>query len=235
MSSSDIRVRLRAVLARKRVEEDLDDELAFHIEMQARKNVAEGISPPEANRLARIQFGVGDTAKEECRDARGVQMFDEFTRDIAYTFRNLRRDAGFTTLAILIAGLGIGASATVFSIVNTLLLRPLPFTEPDRLVWISNVPVNSVGEWAFQVDHVLDLRNQSRSFSDLEGYFDFSKPGDSKLAGESQPVSLTGIQISCGLFPLLGVKPVVGNQFTPEQCKWNARLPKDSGDDNEAH
>ena len=107
MSSSDIRVRLRAVLARKRVEEDLNDELAFHLEMQARKNAAEGMCPPEANRLARIQFGVGDTAKEECRDARGVQMFDEFTHDVAYTFRNLRRDAGFTTLAILIEIAGI--------------------------------------------------------------------------------------------------------------------------------
>src|SRR5580693_4361259 len=144
MSSSDIRVRLRAVLARRRVEEDLNDELLFHIEMQARKNAAEGMSPLEANRLARIQFGVGDTAKEECRDARGVQMFDEFVRNIAYTFRNLRRDAGFTTLAILIAGLGIGASATVFSIVNTLLVRPLPFTEPNRLVWIGNVAPDRV-------------------------------------------------------------------------------------------
>ncbi len=221
MSSSDIRVRLRAMLARKRVEEDLDDELAFHIEMQAQKNVAEGMNPPEAIRLARIQFGVGDAAKEECRDARGVQMFDELVRNIAYTFRNLRRDAGFTTLAILIAGLGIGACATVFSIVNTLLLRPLPFTEPNRLVWISNVAVNSVGEWTLQVDHVLDLRSQTRSFSDLEGYYGFSKPGDSKLTGEGEPVSLTGIQVSCGLFSLLGVKPIVGNQFTPEECKWN--------------
>ena len=220
MSSSNIRVRLRALLARRRVEADLNDELAFHVEMQARKNAAEGMSPPEANRLARIQFGVGDTAKEECRDARGVQMFDEIVRNIAYTFRNLRRDAGFTTLAILIAGLGIGASATVFSIVNTLLLRPLPFTEPDRLVWIGGGG-GGVAEYTLQVGHVLDLRSQTRSFSDLEGYFGFSKPGDSKLTGEGQPVSLTGIAVSCGFFPLLGAKPVVGNQFTTEECKWN--------------
>jgi predicted permease len=221
MNSSDIRVRLRAVLVRKRVEEDLNEELAFHIEMQARKNAAEGMCPPEANRLARIQFGVGDTAKEECRDARGVQMYDELVRNIMYTFRNLRRDAGFTTLAILIAGLGIGASATVFSIVNTLLLRSLPFTEPDRLVWIGNGSDDGVAEWTLQVDHVLDLRRQTRSFSDLQGYFGFSQPGDSKLSGDGQPVSLTGVQVSCGLLPLLGVKPVVGNQFTTEQCKWN--------------
>jgi predicted permease len=221
MSSSDIRVRLRALLARKRVEQDLNDELAFHIEMQVRKNAGEGVSPAEAIRRARIQFGVGDNAKEECRDARGVQMYYEFTRDIAYTFRNLRRDAGFTTLAILIAGLGIGASATVFSIVNTLLLRPLPFTEPNRLVWIGNGSDNGIAEWTLQVNHVLDLRNQNRSFSDLQGYYGFSQPGDIKLTGEGQPVSLTGMQVSCGFFSMLGVKPVVGNQFTAEQCKWN--------------
>ena len=221
MSSSDIRVRLRAVLARKRVEEDLSDELAFHVEMQARKNAAEGLSPTEAIRLARIQFGVGDAAKEECRDARGVQMFDELVRNIMYTFRNLRRDAGFTTLAILIAGLGIGASATVFSIVNTLLLRPLPFTQADRLVWLGNLSPDGVTEWSFQADHVLDLRNQTRSFSDLQGYFDFSKPGDTEITEDGPPVSLSGLQVSCGFFPLLDIKPVVGRQFSTEECKWH--------------
>ena len=91
---------------------------------------------------------------EESRGVWVVRWLSDLAQDLRYSFRGMRRDAGFTAFAILIAGLGIGASSTVFSVVNALLLRPLPFRDPGRLVWISNV------EWSTQVDHFLDLREQ---------------------------------------------------------------------------
>ena len=96
---------------------------------------------------------------------------DSLVRDLRYTFRSLRRNAGFATFAILIAGLGIGASSTVFSVVNTLLLRPLPFEDPGRLVWIANRDTSGLSGQTTQVGHMLDLRERTQSLSALAGYF----------------------------------------------------------------
>src|SRR5580698_801873 len=100
-------------------------------------------------------------------DARGLSAFDGALQDLRYTFRTLRRNPGFAAFAILIVGLGIGASATVFSVVDALLLRPLPFREPERLVWISNHDTGGLSGATTQVDYLLDLRNHSQSYSDV--------------------------------------------------------------------
>src|SRR3954470_14534154 len=109
--------------------------------------------------------------------------FDDLRQDLRYTARTLRRDAGFTTFAILIAGLGIGASATVFSVVHTLLLRPLPFPEPHHLVWIANRDVTGLSGQTTQVGHMLDLRQRTTSLSAIGGYFAFYGVGDNLLSG----------------------------------------------------
>src|SRR5579872_4367989 len=114
-------------------------------------------------------------------------MFDTILQDLRYTLRTLRRDAAFTTFAILIVGLGIGASATVFSVVNTLLIRPLPFRDPGRLVWIANGNTSGLSGQTTQVGHLLDLREQNQSFTDLAAYFAFYGVGDSKLTGLGEP------------------------------------------------
>src|SRR3954454_18368228 len=106
-------------------------------------------------------------------ESRRTPLWDTIRQDLRYTFRTLRRDSGFTTFAILIVGLGIGASATVFSVVDTLLLRPLPFREPERLVWIANHDTSGLSGQTTQVGHLLDLREQNKSFADLAGYFAF--------------------------------------------------------------
>src|ERR1043165_6997709 len=95
---------------------------------------------------------------------------DSTLQDLRYTFRTLRRDAGFTTFAVLIVGLGIGASATVFSLVNGVLLRPMPFRDPARLIWISNIADDGISEWRGQVGHFLDIGTRSRSLDGLAGY-----------------------------------------------------------------
>ncbi|HEX3748781.1 MAG TPA: ABC transporter permease [Bryobacteraceae bacterium] len=145
---------------------------------------------------------------------------DGFWKDLRYSFRSLRRDAGFATFAILIVGLGIGASSTLFSVVNALLLRPLPFHDPQRLVWITNFDVAGLSGQTTQVDYLIDLREQSHSYSDLAGYFAFYGVGDNVLGGET-PERVSSVPVSCNFFPVLGLAPELGRQFTADECKWN--------------
>ena len=153
---------------------------------------------------------------------RHLPALDSLLQDLRYTFRTLGRDAGFTTFAILIVGLGIGASSTVFSIVNALLLRPLPFRDPSRLVWIANHDeTGGLSGQTTQVGHFLDLRAQNQSFSDVAAYFAFYGVGDNKLTGQGEPERLSGVPVSQNFFPLLGVQPQLGRLFTAEECKWN--------------
>ena len=156
------------------------------------------------------------------QSTRHLPLFDNLLQDLRYTFRTLGRDAGFTTFAILIVGLGIGASSTVFSIVNALLLRPLPFRDPGRLVWIANHDeTGGLSGQTTQVGHFLDLRAQNQSFSDIAAYFAFYGVGDNKLTGQGEPERLSGVPVSQNFFPLLGVKPQLGRLFTAAECKWN--------------
>ena len=142
-------------------------------------------------------------------------------QDLSYTLRTLRRDAGFAIFAILIAGLGIGASATVFSVVNTLLLRPLPFDDPDQLVWITNRDVPGLSGQTTQVGYLLDLRERTKTMSAVAGYFAFYGAGDNLLSGRGEPERLSGVPVSDNFFNVLGVTPALGRTFTAEECAWN--------------
>jgi predicted permease len=148
------------------------------------------------------------------------RWFDSIGKDLRYAFRSLRRDAGFATFAILIVGLGIGASSTLFSVVNALLLRPLPFHDPQRLVWITNHDVAGLSGQTTQVMHLVDLREQNHSFADMAGYFAFYGVGDKVLSGQ-MPERLSSVPVSCNFFPMLGLEPVLGRQFTADECKWH--------------
>ncbi|HYL77402.1 MAG TPA: ABC transporter permease [Bryobacteraceae bacterium] len=151
----------------------------------------------------------------------GSGSLDNLFQDLRYTFRTLRRDAGFTTFAILIVGFGIGASSTVFSVANAVLIRPLPFHQPDRLVWIANHDTSGLSGQTTQVGHFLDLRERNQSFSDMAAYFAFYGVGDNKLTGQGEPERLSGVPVSQNFFSLLGVQPQLGRLFTAEECKWH--------------
>jgi predicted permease len=150
-------------------------------------------------------------------------LLENLSRDLRHTFRILRRDAGFTAFAILIIGLGIGASSTVFSVVNTLLLRPLPFRDPARLVWITNRDVAGMSGQTTQVDHMLDLGKYNRSFEAVTGYFAFYGVGDNVLGDSARPERLSGVPVAGNFFEVLGIQPQIGRLFTPEECTWAGR------------
>ncbi len=153
----------------------------------------------------------------------GTPFLENFGRDVRYAVRTLLRDAGFAAFAILIVGLGVGASCTVFSVVNTLLLRPLPFRDPGRLVWIANHQdeTKDMSGKTSQTDYLLDMRARNQSYEDLAAYYAFYGLGDAKLIGDGQPERLTSVPVTQNFFPLLGVEPQIGRQFSAEECKQN--------------
>ena len=147
-------------------------------------------------------------------------VFPNLLQDLRYTARTLRRDAGFAAFAILIAGLGIGASVIVFSVVNTLLLRPLPFARPSELVWIANRDTSGLSGQTTQVGHMLDLRERSQTLSAIAGYFAFYGVGDNLLSGRGEPERLSGVPVSENFFDVLGVKPMLGRGFNAQETAW---------------
>ena len=149
-----------------------------------------------------------------------MPRFDSLLQDLRYTFRTLRRDAGFTALAIVIVGAGIAASSTVFSLLNAVLLRPLPFRDPASLAWVPNGGNSGLSGQTIQVGHFVDLRQQNHSFADLAAYFAFYGVGDNKLVGQGEAERLSGVPVTENFFQLLGVQPELGRLFTPEECKW---------------
>src|SRR5271170_1320492 len=153
----------------------------------------------------------------------GTPFFENFRRDVLYAMRTLWRDKGFAAFAILIVGLGVGASCTIFSVVNTLLIRPLPFRDPGKLVWMANHrdDTNDMSGKTVQVNYLLEYREKNQSFEDMAAYFAFYGLGDAKLIGDGQPERLTSVPVTQNFFPLLGVEPQIGRQFSAEECKQN--------------
>jgi predicted permease len=195
--------------------------MEFHIESMAEELVARGMFEQEARAAAHRKFGNMAQKSEEARSTWIACWMSDLAQDLRYSFRGMRRDAGFTAFTILIAGLGIGASSTVFSVVDALLLRPLPFRDPGRLVWITNGD-----DWtSTQTEHYSDLRELNRSFSDLAGWSGYFRPGDKELTGIGEPERLTSVPVTGNFFALLGVQPAIGRSFTTEECQGRYSAP----------
>ncbi|MGA2251835.1 ADOP family duplicated permease [Terracidiphilus sp.] len=208
---------------------DVRDELDFHIESKIADLIADGMSPEAARHEAYRQFGrvqeieeigvhMGDKME---RKKHLVDYWNDLGQDIRYTLRTLRRDAGFTTVAVLILALAIGANIAVFSVVNTLLLRPLPFPNAHQLVWIAPPPTKCGQSCAtYSSDGYEEFRDMSRSYQDITGYFAFSGPDNLSLKiGQSDPIPATGIDVITNFFQVLGVQPQMGRLFTPADSR----------------
>lgn len=155
------------------------------------------------------------------KNTRGSALFlDPMLRDLRYAARSLRRDLGATVFSIAIAGLGIGASTTVFGLCQALLLRPLPFREPERLVWIANGTAENLSAQTVQVSNLLTLVEQNHSFEGVAGFNAFYGPGDIQLGGSSNPERITGVPVTQSFFPLLGVSAVYGRFFDDAESRF---------------
>ena len=221
ISIRDYLARIVSFFRKRKLDKDFDSELSTHLEMSIEDNLRRGMSEEEARRRALISLGGMDAARELHRESRGLPTLETILQDIRYSVRTLRRDAGLATFAILIIGLGVGASSTVFSVVNALLLRPLPFEDPERLTWIANGGVEGLSGATVQVRYLQDLRLQNQSFTDVAAYYAFYNTGDNKLIGSGEPERLTGVPVTENFFQLLGVKPQLGRLFSAEECRWN--------------
>jgi predicted permease len=199
---------------------DLERELEADLELEEEEQRETGLSAEEARYAARRAFGNTTLIREQTRAAWSWVWIESLLRDLGYGFRGMRRNLGSTIFAILIVGLGIGGASTVFSVVNALLLRPLPFPDPAQLVFISN------GEnYSTQAEQYSDLRDQNQSFSDLAGWSAFYRAGDKELTGNGEPERLTSVPVTQNLFSLLGVEPALGRSFTREECQGKYSAP----------
>ncbi len=200
--------RLRALLRRKQLERELDDELQHHLEREAEQHVARGLSLDEARAAALKSFGGVTQAKEACRDARGVRVFEELWHDLRYGVRMLRKQPGFTAIAVITLALGIGANTAIFTVVNAVLLKALPFPDSDRLVVI-NEGTQAQPELAVAYPDYLDWRAQQTVFEDLAA----SLVTGGVLTGGGEPERVFGRRASASFFTTLGVAPHVGRVF----------------------
>ncbi len=217
----ELAARLASFFRKHARDEDFNQEMAAHLEFDVQENLRRGMPLDEARRHALIEIGGVSQARELHREGRGLPLLDTVIQDLQYAGRTLRRDAGLTVFAVLMVGLGVGASCTVFSVLNALLIRPLPFADPGRLVWIANgTPRNSAE--TTQVANLVELQAQSGSFSGIGGYSPFYTAGDILLSGSGEPERLTGVPVTGTFFPLLGLKPQLGRFFTARECGWKA-------------
>src|SRR5690348_14692979 len=176
--------RIRALVARRAVEREMEDELELHFELQRRALDREGLSPSAARRAAVHRFGGIEVVKESYRDARGTRPLEDLMRDIRVGLRALRKNPGFTVVAVLTLALGIGATTAIFSVVNGILLRPLPYPEPSRLVVVRERNKSGTDS-RVAAANFLDWRQQSRSFAGLAVYQD---EGMVTILGGDEPV-----------------------------------------------
>jgi predicted permease len=199
MSPLQLLRRLGAILRGTSVDRDMDDEMAFHLDMEAREAIRRGLPPEDAQRNARHAFGGVERFREEGRDARGIGPARDFSGDIRYGLRILRRSPVFTTVAVGTLALGIGANSAIFSVVNAVLLQPLPFPDTKSLVSVWDGG-HSLAEFAY-------IRDRSRTLESVATFF--PNLGVS-LSGADEPMRLTSAQVSAGFFDVLRVPPMRG-------------------------
>src|SRR5262249_15829061 len=163
-----LRLRLRALFFKSKMEDELQAELRFHLEREIEENIVRGMSPEEARSAAIRSFGGVERVKEESRDVRGIRLLEELWEDLRYGARMLWKRPGFTLIAVITLALGIGANTAIFSVANGVLLRPLPFKNPERLALVRLDWRGVVGRPMIAAAAVLDFRQQTRPFQGLD-------------------------------------------------------------------
>jgi putative ABC transport system permease protein len=209
-------LRLRSLFRRGQVEAELNEELRYHLERQIEVNTAAGMSVEEARYAAlRAMHGL-DQRKEECRDMRRVRLIEDLWQDSRFSLRSLLKRPGFTAIALLALALGIGANTAIFSLVNAVILQPLPYRDPDRLISVygtrNRSTQGSVGPTDF-----LDYRSQNKTFEQFAASGSMMLPMN--LTGSGEPERLNASIITGNYFDTFGVRPALGRGFSLENEK----------------
>jgi predicted permease len=206
-------LRLGELFRKKRRERELATEMESHLQMHMEDNLRAGMSADEARRQALVKLGGVEQTKENYRDRRGLPVLENLLQDVRYGVRMLRASPGFTAVAILTLALGIGANAAIFSVVNAILLRPLPYPEPERLVRVwESAPTKGAFRNVVNPLNFLDWRDHSRSFESMAAILDLM----TNLRANGEPVAVRGLQVSPQFFSVLRVPPLLGRIFTSE-------------------
>ena len=218
-------LRLRSLLEKQHLDSELDDELRFHVEREIEKEIARGMTPEQARYSAIRAFGGITQHTEDCRDARRVNWIEDLFRDLRYAARALRKNLAFTAVAVLTLGLGIGANTAFFSVVDAVLLRPLPYHDPSRLavLWTTHTGPDRNFDGAISYRDFEQVREQSRVFSQLTIFY---IPGWSvmTLTGGQEPEKVQGAHVSASFFPLLGIAPVLGRAINTDDLARRERI-----------
>jgi predicted permease len=204
---SDWMIRLRALFKGTVVDREIDDELRFHVERQVESYMRAGLDEGEAIRRARLEFGGIEQVKEDVRDARRTPWLDDLLRDIRYALRTFRRLPGFAAMALLILALGIGAATVMFTVINSVLLRPLAYPEPDRLVTVHGF-TDASESWSTSYPDFIDTQRESRSLTMAAWRY-----GGGTVSAPGDPEYVDGREISADLFAVLGLPPSIGRSF----------------------
>jgi putative ABC transport system permease protein len=204
--------RLQALLQREKVEHDIDEELRCHLEILIEENRKKGMTPEEARLEAMKSFGNIGRIKDQARDVRGGGMIEVLLQDIRYGFRIMVKSPGFTIIALLALALGIGANTAIFSVVNGILIRPLPYHDPEKIItiWEPSRDGHTLGLTDLEF---FDIRQHNQVFEEVAAY----ATGATNLTGVGEPERIFGTWVSSGFFPVLGVQPMLGRTFTAEE------------------
>jgi predicted permease len=213
--------KLRALFGRKRLDRELDEEVRFHLDMQIEDNLRGGMSPSEARYAAHRSFGGVEPMKEAYREGRVVAIVEAALQDIRYALRTLRKNPGFTISSVAVLALAIGANTAMFSVLDAVILQPLPYRSPEQLAMLwTEIPSQNAREGRTAYQTVEEWRRQTKSFADL-AIFD---PTSVTLTTSTHTQQMTVARVSPNYFPLLGIQPLHGRMFSSEEAEQRQRL-----------
>ena len=214
---TDLIYRLRALVRRQRAEDELQEELQYHLEREAEKYLQRGASSKTAQRHAHLAIGGPEQVRQQCREARGTRLLEDLLQDLRFAVRQLRKNPGFTCTAVAVFGLGVGASTAIYAFVNEALVKPLPYRDPSTLVALyERIPVGDryhLSEFDYQA-----WKQRNRVFTSLEVY----RPMRFTLRKVGGVEEVSGALVSDGFFRTLGVAPFLGRDFRPGEDKPSA-------------
>jgi len=212
-----IPLRLRSLFRRNQVEQELDEELRYHVEHLIQEYVSRGMKPAEARNLALRAMGGVEQRKEQCRETRGLNMIDHLTRDLSYAIRMLKKSPGFTAMAVITLALCLGANLTIFAVIDSVLLRPLPFPESDRLVVMFNsYPRAGIDRSDASLTNYYERRGKLSAFSSITALNLVTT-----IIGETGSTEREEVgRVSPEFFTTLGVTPVIGRSFTEAEMTY---------------